>query len=130
MGVAQQQQNDSVYYWPTTSTISHSEWLDNWLTVEVEVMPRVRGGSARVSACVPNGTTYTPTFDGEELPHVTGVQWYPGVIVAVRDTSLCFGSLSEAEESLFVRMFQVLEQRGLKDAFVGKLEVTYVAWCE
>lgn len=68
-----------------------------------------------MSACVPNGTTYTPTFDGEELPHVTGVQWYPEVIVAVRDASSCFGSLSEAEESLFDRTFQVSEQTGLKD---------------
>lgn len=69
-----------------------------------------------MSACV-------PTFDGVELPHVTGVQWYPEVTVDVRDASSCFGSLSEAEEPLFDRTFQVSEQTGFKDAFVGKLEV-------
>lgn len=83
-----------------------------------------------MSACVPNGTTYTPTFDGEGLPHISGVQWYPEVIAAVRDASSCFGSLSEADESLFDRMFQVSEQTGLKDAFVGKLEVNHAARCE
>lgn len=83
-----------------------------------------------MSACVPNGATYTPTFDGEERPHVTGVQWYPEVIVAVRDASSCFGSLSEAEESLFDRTCQVSEQTGLKDAFIGKLEANHAAWCE